>query len=220
MPFEKHTRWRMAGSLGRVYPIVDVDDRAGITIAQADAILKAHPPYLQLRAKRLGTGALIVLARVLVARANAARASLIINDRLDVAIAAGAAGVHLGQEDLPIEAARRLAPPDMLIGVSTHSVDEARRAEGEGADYIGFGPMFATSTKADALPPRTLDELGRVRAAIDLPIVAIGGITEQRAQQILDRGADAVAMIGALASAADPAALTRRLLALRPRRAG
>jgi len=201
------------------YPIIDVPlvrpDRA---LALADALSSVGPLWIQLRGKALGAKALLDLARTLVARVAAAGARIIVNDRVDVALAAGASGVHLGEEDLPIEAARKVVGPGFVIGVSTHSVGEARRAEKAGADYIGFGPMFATTSKADALTPRSLDDLSAVRAAVHLPIVAIGGITEARAQGLLDAGADAVAMIGALASSDDPAALASRLVALRGRR--
>ncbi|MGE5183893.1 MAG: thiamine phosphate synthase, partial [Acidobacteriota bacterium] len=101
----------------------------------------------------------------------------------------------------------------LVIGISTHDVAEARAAEEEGADYVGFGPMFATTSKRDALAARTLDALAAVRAALRIPIVAIGGIDEERAPRVLDAGANAVAMIGALASADDPRALATRLLA-------
>jgi thiamine-phosphate pyrophosphorylase len=129
-------------------------------------------------------------------------------------VVVGAAGVHLGQDDLPIAAARRVVGSAMAIGISTHTVAEASQAEAAGADYIGFGPMFATSSKADVLTPRSLDELRAVRRAVSLPIVAIGGIGETAAPGVLEAGADAVAMIGALQSSPDPEGLARRLMAL------
>jgi len=200
------------------YPIIDLpavhSDRA---LALADALSAVGPLWIQLRCKLLAAGAYVELVRALVERVAPAGGRIIVNDRLDVALAAGAAGVHLGEEDLPIESARRLVDPGFVIGFSTHSVDEARQAEVSGADYVGFGPMFATSSKANPLPPRSLADLRAVRSAIRLPIVAIGGITEASAATLLDAGADAVAMIGALAASDDPAALARRLLALRPR---
>ena len=201
------------------YPIIDVPlvhpDRA---LALADALSSVGPLWIQLRCKALGAGAYLDLARTLVDRVAPAGVRIIVNDRVDVALAAGASGVHLGEEDIPIEGARKVVGPRFVIGVSTHSVGEARRAEESGADYIGFGPMFATTSKADALTPRSIDDLRAVRAAIHVPIVAIGGITEARAQGLLDAGADAVAMIGALASSDEPAALAGRLVALRGRR--
>jgi thiamine-phosphate pyrophosphorylase len=200
-----------------LYPILDVRTQLAPARALAQAVLAAGVPWVQLRAKGMAAGELLAAARELVALAARHGARVIVNDRLDVALASGAAGVHLGQDDLPPAAARRVAGDRLVIGVSTHDVAEARAAEDAGADYVGFGPMYATASKADALAPRTLDALRAVRAAIDLPIVAIGGITAERAGAVLDAGADAVAMIGALADSADPEALARRLLALRSR---
>ncbi len=158
------------------------------------------------------------LARDLVSGLRPIGGQLIVNDRLDIALLAGAAGVHLGQDDLPLRAARAIAPPGFLIGISTHDPDEAAQAWAEGADYIGFGPMAATENKDDALAtPRTLAQLAATRTRVGIPVVAIGGIDLPRVREILDAGADAVAMIGALARAEDPAALVRAVLALRPR---
>ncbi|MBY0276199.1 thiamine phosphate synthase [Candidatus Binatia bacterium] len=182
-----------------------------------DALVQARPPWLQLRWKNAAGGPLLELACEVVQRAAAAGCRVIVNDRLDVALASGAAGVHLGQDDLPLDAARRVAGDRLVIGVSTHDVAEARAAEDGGADYVGFGPMFPTTSKADALTPRTLDGLRAVRAAIRIPIVAIGGIGPASAHAILDAGADAVAMISALATSPDPTELCARILAL-PRR--
>lgn len=196
------------------YPIVDCAD-ASTRRALVDALLEAGVPWLQLRCKGTPASSFLAAARALVAAAGAHGARVIVNDRLDVALASGADGVHLGQDDLPLADARRIAGERLVIGVSTHDVAEARAAEDGGADYVGFGPMFPTTSKADAHPQRTLDELARVRAAITIPIVAIGGITEETAPSVLAAGADAVAMIGALSSAPDPRTLAERLLALR-----
>src|SRR5690606_28142631 len=129
--------------------------------------LRAGVPWLQLRCKGMPASSFLRLARGLVEDAAAHGARVIINDRLDVALASGAAGVHLGQDDLPLAHARRMAGSGFVIGVSTHDVAEARAAENGGADYIGFGPMFPTGSKPDALSrPRTLDELRAVRRAV------------------------------------------------------
>ena len=201
--------------LGRLYPIVDVHhDGAPQALALAGAVLRAGAPWLQLRCKSIGGAPHLRLAHRLVELAARHGARLIVNDRLDVALLSGAAGVHLGQDDLPLAAARAQAPPELAVGISTHSVDEAIAAERGGASYVGFGPMFATASKRDAQSPRSMAELRALRAAIRLPIVAIGGITEETAPAVLAAGADAVAMIGALAANPDPEVLTRRLLAL------
>jgi thiamine-phosphate diphosphorylase len=198
--------------LGRLYPILDA--RAGLesrALELCDAVLRAGAPWLQLRCKQAGGALQLRLAQDVVARAARHGARVIVNDRVDVALCSGAAGAHLGQDDLPLAAARRLAP-NLVLGISTHSVAQARAAAAAGADYIGFGPMFATTSKADALSPRAEGELRAVRDAVRIPIVAIGGIAEETATSILDAGADAVAMIGALATSDDPEALARRLL--------
>jgi len=195
-----------------LYPILDTAGDPRDLLALLDAVLRARPPCVQLRWKHAPGGVLLDLAVEVVARAAAVGCRVIVNDRLDIALASGAAGVHLGQDDLPLAAARRVAGDRLVIGVSTHDAPEARAAEAGGADYVGFGPMFATVSKADALTPRTLDGLRAVRAAIRIPIVAIGGITPDTAPAVLDAGADAVAMISALATAPDPTTLCTGLL--------
>jgi thiamine-phosphate pyrophosphorylase len=200
-----------------LYPILDTSGDLDALHRLLVAVLRARPPWLQLRWKGATGSALLALACEVVPLAADAGCRVIVNDRLDVALASHAAGVHLGQDDLPIAAARRVAGDRIVIGVSTHDVAEARAAEAAGADYVGFGPMFATASKADALTPRTLDGLRAVRDTIAIPIVAIGGITPDTAPMILDAGADAVAMIGALATAPDPAELCTQILAI-PRR--
>jgi len=212
-----HTR-RTSFAPAAFYPIVDTASDPAKGTALADAVLGAGVSWLQLRCKGTPASAFLRAALDLVAAARRTGARVIVNDRLDVALASGAAGVHLGQDDLPLDAARRIAGDRLVIGVSTHDVAEARAAEDGGADYVGFGPMYPTASKADAHPQRTLEALARVRAAIGLPIVAIGGIGETTAPAVLDAGADAVAVIGALASAPDPRAFAARMLALRPRR--
>jgi thiamine-phosphate diphosphorylase len=195
----------------RLYPIVDVrDHRIDRARDLARVLLEAGAPWLQLRAKTLGDGAHLALARELVEVAAHTGAGIIVNDRCDIAAIASAAGVHLGQEDLAIAEARRILGPRAVIGVSTHDADEARAAEADGADYIGFGAIYATSSKSDARSPRGPEALATLRAAVRLPIVAIGGIDVPRADTVLAAGADAVAMIGALETAPDPASLVRR----------
>ena len=126
------------------------------------------------------------------------RRLFIVNDRLDVALLAEADGVHLGQEDLPAGLARPLLHPGMLLGISTHSVEEAREAEAAGADYIGFGPVFPTATKTGTRPTVGLDGIHMVKAAVKLPVLAIGGITLERVPEVVRAGADGVAVISAI----------------------
>jgi thiamine-phosphate pyrophosphorylase len=152
-------------------------------------------------------------ARALRALTRAAGALFIVNDRPDVAAAVEADGVHLGQDDVPIAVARAVLGPERWIGVSTHDVAEARAALRAGADYLGVGPIYDTTSKAGALPARGLGLLRTVRDLTDRPLVAIGGITPETAAAVRAAGADTVAMIGALARASDPAATVRDLVA-------
>jgi thiamine-phosphate pyrophosphorylase len=121
----------------------------------------------------------------------------IVNDYVDIALAVNADGVHLGQEDMPVEEARKIMGKGKLIGISTHSLDQASKAHDAGADYIGFGPMFHTKTK-DAGNPKGINALRQVRMLIDIPIVAIGGITWENVTDVLNSGADAAAVASAI----------------------
>jgi thiamine-phosphate pyrophosphorylase len=123
-------------------------------------------------------------------------AALVVNDHADIARAVGADGVHLGQEDLPLKEARRIMG-DRIVGISTHSLSEAVDAERNGADYIGFGPVFVTTTK-DAGKPRGVEMLSRIRRAVRIPVVAIGGISQESLPRVLEAGADAVAVASAV----------------------
>jgi len=161
---------------------------------------------VQLRVKRGSTRAFVELARALVA---AVAVPFIVNDRLDVALVAGAAGVHLGQDDLPLAAARRAAP-GLLIGVSTHDPQQAAEAARAGADYLGFGPIFATATKENPDPVQGLEGLAlAVQAAGNVPVVAIGGITPGHAAAIAATGAAAACAISAVNGAPDVASAAR-----------
>ncbi len=126
-------------------------------------------------------------------------ACLIINDYADIAVAVGADGVHLGQEDLPTREARKVMGRDRIIGISTHNRDEARRAETDGADYIGFGPVFQTGTK-DAGPPKGIDDLRDINRSVGIPVVAIGGIDIDNCCPVFESGASAVAAASSILS--------------------
>jgi thiamine-phosphate pyrophosphorylase len=166
---------------------------------------------LQVRAKTWGPSALAVLARAVHPLARTAGVPLCINDRLDVALAVGAEAVHLGQDDLPLAEARALAGTRLVVGVSTHDPTQAAAAISGGADYIGFGPVFATGTKSNPDPVVGVAGLRVVASAAAvgprrIPVVAIGGITLETAAAVAAAGASAAAVIGAIDSAADPAA--------------
>ncbi len=182
-------------------------------VALADTMLEAGARIMQLRLKDLPARDLLVVARQIATRCRQHGAIFIVNDRVDIAMLAGADGVHLGQNDLPLDAARRLAGKAMTIGVSTHTVDQARAAEAGGADYVGFGPMYAGGLKNIAVG-KGLNSLREMRAAVKIPIVAIGGITEARVPEVLDAGADAAAIITDVVKAPDVGAKVRAILAL------
>jgi len=181
----------------------------------ARVLLDAGARVMQLRLKSATGRDLLAAARAIAALCRERGAMLIVDDRADIAMLAGAAGVHLGQEDLPLEAARRLVGSGMLIGISTHSVEQARAAERGGADYIGFGPLYAGGLRNNAAGkgPAMLRE---ARAAVKIPIVAIGGITEATMPEALAAGADACAIITDVVRAGDVAAKVKTLLALHP----
>ena len=167
---------------------------------------------IQLREKEWPSGRLLPLAERLRAACAAAGATFIVNDRVDLALAVGADGVHLGQDDLPARAARPLLRPGMILGISTHSVEQARAAQADGADYVAVGSMFATTSKADfqLVGP---DLLRKLRGEIRVPLVGIGGITPDNVSEVIRAGADGVAVISAVCAAADPQAAAARFLA-------
>jgi len=205
-------------ALPALYAIVDPLDTGRSPIDLAAALLEGGARLLQLRLKAAPAREVLEIARVVRPLAQEAGALLIVNDRPDVARAAGADGVHLGQDDLPVAAARTVLGAGGIVGVSTHSVGQARAAVAAGADYLGVGPVFETTSKVGTLAARGLDLVRAVRHEVTLPLVAIGGITPATAPDVRAAGADAVAMIAALVRAPDVAAAVRDALArLAPR---
>jgi len=198
----------------RLYPIIDtLGDPQRSHLDLARAVLAAGTPLLQLRVKHEPTGRFVELARAVKAEADRHGALLLINDRADVAKLVGAGGVHLGQDDLPVHAAREILGPRAIIGFSTHTLAQAEAAAREGlADYLGFGPIYATSSKDNPDPVQGLDGLRAVRSQLQMPLVAIGGITAATIADVLAAGADAVAMIGEIVRATDVTETARTLL--------
>lgn len=174
------------------------------TVEVVRAAIRGGVSCVQLREKGCSTREFMDEARLLKALLAGTGVPLFINDRLDVALAVGADGVHLGQNDLAIADARRLVGNRMIIGISAESVADAVRAEAEGADYIGASPVFTTPTKTDTAPPLGLDGLRAIRRAVRLPLVAIGGIDADNAAQVLRAGADGLAVVSAIVSAPCP----------------
>jgi thiamine-phosphate pyrophosphorylase len=193
--------------------VTDPGVPAGLTLVEAvRAALRGGAPAIQLRAKDAPARAAAQLARELLAETRAAGALLFINDRVDIALAAGADGAHLGDEDLPLAAARRIVPPGFLLGISADSVQLAREAERDGADYLGVGPVYGTASKADAGAPIGTARIAQVAAAVRIPIVGIGGIHAANAAPVVQAGAAGVAVISAVMHAPDPEAATRALI--------
>ena len=177
--------------------------------------LRGGADVIQLRDKVLSAGELLRSARALKKICQAHDALFVVNDRLDIALASGADGVHLGQDDLPVasarEIARRYAPGrDFIIGCSTHSLDQALRAQDEGADYLGCGPVFATPTKPD-YQARGLELVRQYRRKIRIPFVAIGGIDAGNISQVVAAGARCAAVVRAVMDSPDPEMAARSL---------
>jgi thiamine-phosphate pyrophosphorylase len=174
---------------------------------------------VQLREKQWPSGRVLTLADRLLARCRAAGVTFVVNDRVDVALALGADGVHVGQDDLPARLARPMLRPGMLLGVSTHSVEQARAAQAAGADYVAVGAMFPTATKPDfeLVGP---DLIRKLRGEIRAPLIGIGGITPDNVGEVIRAGAAGVAVISAVCAADDPEDATRRFIeAIRAARA-
>ena len=182
-------------------------------LERAARLLAARPCVLQVRAKVASARALAVLARALLPMARAARVPLCVNDRIDVALAVGAEAVHLGQDDVPLAEARAIAAGRLIIGVSTHNPQQAADADAGGADYLGFGPVFGTITKANPDPTVGVDGLRHVVGATRIPVVAIGGVTLANVGQVVAAGASAAAVIGAIEGSGDTTAAGRAFAA-------
>ena len=169
---------------------------------------------VQLREKTSSTRDFVALACALNTLLKPLGVPLVINDRIDVALACGAQGVHLGQSDMPVELARQLLPPQVFIGLSVETPGDVDRAASQSVDYLGVSPIYPTPTKTDTAAPWGLDGLRAVRAMTDVPLVAIGGIHLGNAAEVLAGGADGLAVVSALCSADDPAAAARAFRAL------
>ncbi len=159
---------------------------------------------VQLREKHASTRDFLNEAKAVRALLAGSGVPLIINDRIDVALAVNAEGVHLGQTDMPIADARRIVGKSMLIGISAECVEDALRAEAEGADYVGISPVFATPTKTDTAPALGLSGVAAIRAKVSLPLVGIGGIGPANAAEVIRAGCDGIAVVSAIVAAPSP----------------
>jgi thiamine-phosphate pyrophosphorylase len=195
-----------------LYVVTDAERSRGLGhLESARKALAGGADVVQLRDKKLPGRDLYLLALELRKLTTGSGALLIINDRVDVALAAGADGVHLGQDDLPVVAARRIAPRGFIIGASVGSVGEAVQAERDGADYIALSPLFNTGSKDDAGPGHGLEVLRSIRSAVTVPVLAIGGVDRHNVNEVIGAGADGVAVISAVLDQPDVEAATRDL---------
>jgi len=185
----------------------------------ADAYLAGGARFLQVRCKQAASGVFLAVCEDVVAKAHAVGATVIVNDRADIAWLSGADGVHVGQDDLDPAAARRIVGGSGVVGMSTHSVSQARAASAQPVDYIAVGPVFPTPTKETGYADVGVRLVGEVRTLLreagDIrPIVAIGGITIERARDVIRAGATSVAVISDLVSTGDPEERVRQYLQL------
>jgi thiamine-phosphate pyrophosphorylase len=184
-------------------------DRSNLEIVRA--AVNGGATVVQLREKDCSTREFIEQALAIKDFLKARRVPLIINDRLDVAQAVQADGVHLGQTDMPLELAKGILRDSMLIGISAESLKDAIAAEKGGADYLGVSPIYATPTKTDTAPPLGLTGLREIRKAVSLPLVGIGGLNRENAAEVIRSGADGVAVVSAIVAADDPEAAASAL---------
>ncbi len=192
--------------LGKVYPITASNNLNGLNHAQlVEQYLKGGIRFLQVREPTLPDSLLYPQLLKIQSLCEPLGAQFLINDRVDLALAARAHGVHLGQDDLPVRVARDLLGKEAIIGLSTHNRQQFLDAQAQDVDYIAMGPIFSTSTKETENPPLGVEALGELIADSRYPVVAIGGISLEKAPQVWTAGADSVAVISDIANAGDPA---------------
>jgi thiamine-phosphate pyrophosphorylase len=194
-----------------LYVIIDPDVATGRDVVEvARQALAGGARLIQLRDKRREKGIQLPMARALRSLCQEHGALFIMNDHVDLALAVEAHGVHVGQKDLPVGVVRRLVPREMIVGCSTNNPEEASQAEADGADYVSVGRLFPTGSKSDTRPATT-ETLRAVKAAVSLPVCAIGGISESNIDEVVAAGADMAAIIAAVVAAPDVQEATRRL---------
>lgn len=198
----------------RLYLVTDAGLSRGRSQREiVEAAIRGGVTVVQYREKVASTRTMIAEATALLEVCHAHGVPLIVNDRVDVALAVGADGVHVGQEDMPAEIARRVIGPARILGVSVENAEQARRASEAGADYVGASPIFATPTKTDTAPPLGLAGLEAIARVSPLPVVAIGGMNAGNAAAMIQAGAAGVAVVSAIVAAEDVEAAARALRA-------
>jgi thiamine-phosphate pyrophosphorylase len=196
----------------RLYVILDAGMIRGQAEEIAGQLFGAGVRLLQYRAKKASAREMLATASALARMVRSERATIFVNDRPDVAYLAGAHGVHVGQDDLGVEQARAVIGEGRWVGVSTHNLEQFEKAAASSADYLAIGPVFATTSKSNPDPVVGLETIRRVRAFTKKPIVAIGGIRLERAAEVIEAGADSVAVIADIFGAADPVLRAREFV--------
>ncbi len=206
--YEIHSNTKHLGGIlmkdFRLYAITGEEFHKGRSLVEVmeEAII-GGVDIIQLRDKKSSKKVVLEKAKQLKALAEKYDIPLIINDHIDVALAVDADGIHIGQDDLPLEEARRIVGKDKIIGISTHQIEEAREAQKNGADYIGVGPIFATKSKEDVVDPVTTKYIEEVVNEITIPFVAIGGIKLHNIEQVLNSGATRICAISEIVGSGD-----------------
>jgi thiamine-phosphate pyrophosphorylase len=198
-------------SVGRLHVLTDAA-LGTAAMSSVQAAIGAGAPVVQVRGKGVTDRELYEFTRAVLDQCVGTATRCVVNDRIDIALAAGAHGTHLGADDLPVSVARRLAGPGHMLGGTARDPDTAAILVAAGADYLGVGPAFATTTKSGLPDPIGPAGVGAVARAVPVPVIAIGGVTADRVPALLAEGAYGVAVVGAVSEAPDPAAATRSLL--------
>jgi thiamine-phosphate pyrophosphorylase len=207
----------MAVDVGALRLCLVTDRKLGRGRALAEivaAAVRGGATMVQLREKEATTRAFVEQARALKATLAPLGVRFVVNDRLDVALAVDADGLHVGQDDMPVAEARRLLGPGKIVGLSITSLSQARAADAASVDYLGVGPIYQQQTKYDASPPLGVEGLRAIRGLTRQPIVAIGGLTPDNSAPLIAAGADGLAVVSAIVAADDPEAVARRFARL------
>jgi thiamine-phosphate pyrophosphorylase len=201
-------------NIPRLYAILDAAFVSDAEEKMAATLAEAGVQLIQYRNKKATSRTFFDISNAICARLSGYAVRFIVNDRPDIALLVGAGGVHVGQDDLPVAEARTICGPKQWVGISTHSLEQVRAAQETSADYVAFGPVFATVTKERPDPVVGLEMLRRARRSTTKPLVAIGGITVERAREVYTAGADSLAVIRDLVAGPNPGARALEYLAL------
>jgi thiamine-phosphate pyrophosphorylase len=208
----ENTGQKLKKAIGKLHVLTDTDLQSRFShIDLARLAIAGGADTIQFRQKKGSTRELIEMARELKGLCEETGVSFIVNDRIDVAIASEASGVHLGQDDFPIPLARKLMGEDAIIGGSAVTLEDAHKCMEEGADYVGFGPVYPTSSKPDAAAPSGIELMKEAIESIPLPFIAIGGIDPQNVPEVMRAGAHGIAVISAVCCQTDPRQATHAL---------